>query len=303
LTQRGSGAFNPLQFGHEAGAHMLNPLTTNWLSIVEALSLLACALLMLAAVDGYLNFLRPAFKTTVRSRLHGYLIQRGDALSQVLTGLWSQKLSDRLSALSLISAFNDRETTDAAANVLIAFVRHRLSPVVARGAGDDAIFEDVKIALDKLSSPAVRSARRNQLIDLSGVDFSGAGLAGVDFSRFRLANSKFDSCHLASAIFNGADLSGASFVIANLSSASFIAANLSNADLAGADLTGASLNRALLKDANVSGAILMDVSGLDQQQLDDAYGDDETAIPQQFKLATAGLRRAVALVSNTAGTD
>jgi uncharacterized protein YjbI with pentapeptide repeats len=81
-----------------------------------------------------------------------------------------------------------------------------------------------------------------------------------------------------------ADLNGA-----YLSSADLTGANLSGANLRGADLTGANLRSANLRGANLSvayliGADLTGAKNLIQTQLNEACGDNETALPEGLSL-------------------
>jgi uncharacterized protein YjbI with pentapeptide repeats len=269
------------------------------------LALVALVALFVAVAESHVSFLRPWLRTTRDLRLEGRLAARRRELAAILSDLWSNELNARLAAVAALAATADVQTEPALGGILAAFVRYRLANEPAASRVQGANLDDVKMALETLASQSVQQALRtaNQKVDLSGVDFSHATLAGANFSGYRLARAKFDGCYLAEATFTSADLTSASFVSANISSAKFVGSNLSNVDMGGADLSNAVLTRANLKDTNVSGAILIGVSGLDQEQLDEAFGDDETAVPQQFKLATIGLRRPIALTSSTVDAE
>ena len=73
---------------------------------------------------------------------------------------------------------------------------------------------------------------------------------------------------------SGADLTKADLVEANLSEANLLAANLSEANLSwGTSLTG----------ANLVGANLASATGLTQEQLDGAVGDNHTTLPARLQ--------------------
>ena len=56
--------------------------------------------------------------------------------------------------------------------------------------------------------------------------------------------------------------------------------DLTDANLRGTDLTGANLNGADLRGAYLYGAVLWNVENLTQQQIDAAFGDKETKLPE-----------------------
>jgi uncharacterized protein YjbI with pentapeptide repeats len=69
-------------------------------------------------------------------------------------------------------------------------------------------------------------------------------------------------------------LEGANLERANLQKARLEGANLAEAHLAGAHLSGAKLWEAHVEGADLAGAV-----GLTQEQLNMAYGDDRTILP------------------------
>jgi uncharacterized protein YjbI with pentapeptide repeats len=96
---------------------------------------------------------------------------------------------------------------------------------------------------------------------------------------------------LVRANLKGADLRGANLFAADLSGASLWDADLRDAllaktDLSGANLSDADLSRANLLDAYLVGADLSHASGLTQEQLDGACGDDTTQLPQGLTIRT-----------------
>jgi len=91
-----------------------------------------------------------------------------------------------------------------------------------------------------------------------------ADLHGVDLHRVDLHGAVLESADLHRADLHDADLSGA---------------DLRSADLHGADLHRAMLDGADLREADLRGANLTWVWGLTAFQLEGAYGDDETQLP------------------------
>jgi uncharacterized protein YjbI with pentapeptide repeats len=89
----------------------------------------------------------------------------------------------------------------------------------------------------------------------------------------RGSTTLLSGANLISANLIGADLSGA-----NLACASLDDANLSNADLSNANLEGANLKR-----ANLEGAYLSKAKALTQEQINMAYGDENTKLPAHLQ--------------------
>jgi uncharacterized protein YjbI with pentapeptide repeats len=174
------------------------------------------------------------------------------------------------------------KSTGGLADVLISFLRRRLAGEAKDG------FDDVRLALSILSSRAVRRGGR---LDLSGIDFQGAALAGIDLSGFRLAQCVFDRCRLAGAKLADADLGGASLVGADLNGADLRRADFSESDLSDADFTAARIGSANFTNANIGGTILAGAIGLTQEQLDQAFGDSGTAVPERMRFVPSRAQR------------
>lgn len=159
--------------------------------------------------------------------------------------------------------------------------------------------------------------RQERVLDLSNCHLARVHLRGM---YFRKAN--FDGSYLESADFEGTDLRDASFVEAKLSRARFCralldgavlseahlsGASLQNASLEHAFLVGATIERASLVEANLKCAVLDGVSfvgssldlanmeetlvecadftgatGLSQEQLNKAFGDVHTILPDKL---------------------
>jgi uncharacterized protein YjbI with pentapeptide repeats len=84
----------------------------------------------------------------------------------------------------------------------------------------------------------------------------------------------------------GANLKWANLQGAKLQGAFLKEAILKGANLQGADLQGAGLERAELERAWLQGANLRGTKGLTQEQLDAAYGNEETELPDHLQRPT-----------------
>ncbi len=128
--------------------------------------------------------------------------------------------------------------------------------------------------------------------NLSNVKLYYANLSGADLSGVNLVKA-----YLVSANLSGADLSGANLSGANLADVNLYDARLSGAKLSETVLSGANLSRAYLYDANLSGADLewanlsdarlyganlSKTRYLTQEQIDTAYGNKETILPDNI---------------------
>lgn len=135
--------------------------------------------------------------------------------------------------------------------------------------------------------------------DLQGAHLEGASLKRSHLKRVILRNAVLKKADLylgslAEADLQEADLEGARLEQAdaqdidlrdaNLKNANLVrvhleAAILEGADLQGADLEGARLEGANLKGARLEGASLLYAEDVTQKQLDEAYGDHRTMLP------------------------
>jgi uncharacterized protein YjbI with pentapeptide repeats len=121
--------------------------------------------------------------------------------------------------------------------------------------------------------------------DLSMANLTEANLLGADLRGARLyaailIASDLSQAQLLAADLSGADLSAALLINADLSSANLNEAELVAADLSGARLFETDLSDADLSDADLSGADLSAARGLTQKQLDEAWGDERTKLPE-----------------------
>ncbi len=247
-----------------------------------------------AAVAALAFWLRDRWSSDVNSRVLGYR----ETYEPLFADLWSDEMHRRLTALVVAQRVaRSRNAARGLADVLISFIRRRL----ANAGSNDTSFEDVRLALTILGTRAVRHAQaeNRQNVDLSGINFRGAKLSGVNLQGFRLAQCNFDDCLLAGAKLARADLSGASFCGADFHGANLRDCDLSECDLSGANLTGARVDGANFTNVNVGGAILIDAAGLTQEQLDQAYGDTDTAVPERLRFAPGRAQRSRNRASNS----
>lgn len=114
----------------------------------------------------------------------------------------------------------------------------------------------------------LNSARLSRA-DLESANLNSTFAQSVDF---RLANLKL-------ATFRFSKLNGANVTGANLSFADFSAADLTNALLVKRDLTGV-----VFKDAVLRGANLSETTGLTQEAVDEAIGDENTILPEGIQM-------------------
>ena len=120
---------------------------------------------------------------------------------------------------------------------------------------------------------------------LWGAVFTDARLVGANFTQARLEDARFPSACLPGAAFMLARLEGAVFNRARLEEASFPRAHLEraefrNARLEGVIFWGARLEGADFAGAHVEGADMQGASGLTQDQLEAAFGDARTQLPE-----------------------
>ena len=116
--------------------------------------------------------------------------------------------------------------------------------------------------------------------DLAGAHLERAGLAGAHFDRAVLTDAHLEGAflrgaHLEGAVLDGAHLEGAVLIEAHLEGAVLIKAHLEGAVLIKAKFEGA-----ILSGAHLERAGLTHTEGLTQEQLDSAFGDTATVLPE-----------------------
>jgi hypothetical protein len=117
-----------------------------------------------------------------------------------------------------------------------------------------------------------------RFINLSSTDLRNADLRGANLRGARLRQVKLNGAILRDVAFEEAVLSGASLEKAKLERATFTKANLRKAQLRKADLEEADFTEANLRSADLSGA-----EKLKQEQINVAFGSNETKLSDHLK--------------------
>ena len=117
-------------------------------------------------------------------------------------------------------------------------------------------------------------------IEAYRADFTGIDAAGASFASAELQRASFEGALLAKADFTKADLGRAQFHGADLTGSRFSLANLARADFRGiVPSTSVDFDGAFLFIARLEGLDLSTATGLKQQQIDIACGDEKTLLP------------------------
>jgi uncharacterized protein YjbI with pentapeptide repeats len=125
----------------------------------------------------------------------------------------------------------------------------------------------------------------NPRIGLFYADLTSANLKGSDAQENRFV---LDNTNLRGVNLQDADLAYISMQGSNLSQAHLVYTDLSNADLSDANLYHAYLDNVDLSDTTLSGADLthtnlQTATGLTQEQIDEAEGDERTQLPDDLQ--------------------
>jgi uncharacterized protein YjbI with pentapeptide repeats len=115
---------------------------------------------------------------------------------------------------------------------------------------------------------------------LEVANFGGANLKRANLGGAYLAGAHLFGAHLEWAILGAATLEEANLEEAYLEGAHLLEANLEGAELPRAHLQRANLEEAILDRANLEGADLTGATGLTQEQLAEAFTDEETKLPE-----------------------
>lgn len=111
-------------------------------------------------------------------------------------------------------------------------------------------------------------------------DFSGISAKGAIFVAAEMQRTNFTRSILGGATFEKAELGRANFGVAILTDVNFSVANLSRANFRGAMLDGSvDFGRAFMFLTRIEGVNLSKVSGLSQEQVELACGDEKTVLP------------------------
>lgn len=144
---------------------------------------------------------------------------------------------------------------------------------------------DIQAILDVLvrrKEHLVPKDRRVRL-DLHGADLKRANLRGAPLEEAFLHSAHLEladlyQARLVRAILRNAHLGGASLQYARLDKADLLSAHLQEASLHRVCIEGANL-----RNAHLEGADLSDTIELTQRQIDSAYGDEETSLPEELE--------------------
>ena len=199
----------------------------------------------------------------------------GDRLRQASLEVYYDRMTELLLTHKLREAAAEAEERSLARARTLA---------VARG-----LDEERKAQLLAFLQTSGLIGRNNPVIDLRGVDFSGADLHLADLSKANLGGANLSEANLGGANLSEADLSGA-----DLSEADLGGANLGGANLGGAYLSGAILLMANLSGANLSGVVLSkaDLRGVGLSGADLSMADLSGAGLSGTNLSRANLVRA-----------
>ncbi|MBD2299473.1 pentapeptide repeat-containing protein [Nostoc sp. FACHB-190] len=157
---------------------------------------------------------------------------------------------------------------------------------------------DIQAALTIIGKLNCDNEQENQWLDLRSINIRGAyfpketKLQRAYLEDANLQEILLEEAYLQETIFIGANLTGAKLSMAelekaklhkaNLQGADLIQANLQGADLNGANLQKANLINAKLQGADLTGADLRGVQNLEQRQIDSAWGDHTTKLPDHL---------------------
>ncbi|MEP0857985.1 pentapeptide repeat-containing protein [Trichocoleus sp. DQ-U1] len=182
---------------------------------------------------------------------------------------------------------------------------------------------DIQAALTVIGQRNVEKDPNNQRLNLQNTDIRGANLYGANLqgallnganlqgallNGAKLERAKLNEANLVGVKLFNANLEGAEVCDANLQEADLDRVNLQEADLwdtklqwarirkanlqkaklcraklQGANLSEADLLGAILDDAKLHGAKLREVQNLKQEQIERAYGDSKTVLPDNLE--------------------
>ena len=113
--------------------------------------------------------------------------------------------------------------------------------------------------------------------------FSGINAANANFTISELNRSNFDGADLTGANFTKSELSRVILTNAKIDKVNFHYANVSRANFRDSSLSGTNFHGAYTFLMRVEGVDLTATTGLTQDQLDIACGDDTTKLPEGLK--------------------
>ncbi len=124
-----------------------------------------------------------------------------------------------------------------------------------------------------------RETKAYTVLYLSGANLKGANLFRAHFEKAWMRNTNLEKAQLQEIHLEEANLERSYLVKADLTEANLKRANLSNAHLEGANLSAVNLQGANLTGTHLEGVDLSKTLGLTQDQIESAYGDVNTILP------------------------
>jgi hypothetical protein len=227
-----------------------------------------------------------------------------DSVTRAVEQLGSNKLETRLGAIYALERIAKESARDhwPIMETLTAFVRERAPRTEKEGGGPET---DVQVALTVIGRRRLEHDTDGQCLDLVRANLRGAILSGghmehANFSDAQLQVSQLVEAHLEyerlwdaylqHALLRGvylehADLTGAhmedaNLEVARLKGAILNQAHLDNARLQSADLRDTFMFGVRLSGAELFGADLTGAQGLVQDELNKAWSDRETKLPE-----------------------
>jgi uncharacterized protein YjbI with pentapeptide repeats len=143
-----------------------------------------------------------------------------------------------------------------------------------------ANFEKATLIRSSLASSALNGANLTK-VEAYRSDFSEADMENAKFVSAEMQRTNFTSAKLIGTDFSKAELGRADFEGATLTGTKFTKANLSRARFEGASFEGPiDFEDSFLLLTRIEGLDLSAATGLQQEQIDLACGDDKTKLPQ-----------------------
>ncbi len=120
---------------------------------------------------------------------------------------------------------------------------------------------------------------------LNSANLSDCSAVGANFARSDMQSARLRRAVLSESDFSHSDLNGADFSNSKILDCQFEAANLTSTNFSGADLSGSNFARADLRQvvfvrADIRGADLRSAANLTLIQLEAAFGDSDTLLPE-----------------------
>lgn len=142
----------------------------------------------------------------------------------------------------------------------------------------DADFTDANFAAADLQGADLQRAVLNRA-DVRGGNLNGANMNGVTAAAADMRGVSLQGARAVGADLHDADLRGATLTDIDIRRTA-----LEGSDLRGTELTGAQFDDVDFREANVCGVDFSNTSGLQQEQIGQAFGDGETKLPPDLTM-------------------